>query len=144
MDHIAIMKKEWGLLEKILRGEKTVESRWYQAKRVPWGRIKPGDNIYFKNSGEPVSIKARVKKVRQFADLTKEKANQLLSQYAEADLGVSEIMPEIKEHVRDKRYAIFVFFDKVERIKPFQINKAGFGTMSAWLLADNVKKIKKA
>ena len=47
--HVAIMKKSWGLVEKILAGEKTVESRWYKSKCVPWDRIKPKDIIYFKD-----------------------------------------------------------------------------------------------
>jgi len=30
MQHIAIMKKSWRLTEKILAGEKTLETRWYK------------------------------------------------------------------------------------------------------------------
>jgi len=66
MDHIAIMKKSWGLLPKILSGEKTCESRWYKFKRDPWDKVKEGDTLWFKDSGEPVSVKARVRKVSQF------------------------------------------------------------------------------
>ena len=62
MDHVAIMKKSWKLTEKILSGEKKIESRWYKSKYPPWGKIKKGDIIYFKDSGEPVSIKAKVEK----------------------------------------------------------------------------------
>lgn len=28
MIHIAIMKKEWGFIDKILTGQKIIESRW--------------------------------------------------------------------------------------------------------------------
>ena len=45
MIHIAIMKKEWGLLEKILSGEKIIESRWYLNRSSPWGKIKKGEEI---------------------------------------------------------------------------------------------------
>jgi len=57
------MRKSWGLLPKILTGEKTIESRWYKNKCSPWGKIKRGDVVYFKNSGEPVTIKAEVSKI---------------------------------------------------------------------------------
>ncbi|MBI3413268.1 MAG: hypothetical protein HY051_04265, partial [Candidatus Aenigmarchaeota archaeon] len=67
MYHVAIMKKSWGLTEKILDRRKTIESRWYKHRRTPWNKIKKGDTVYFKNSGEPVSIKTRVKKVMQFS-----------------------------------------------------------------------------
>ena len=62
------MKKSWGLIGKIISGEKKIESRWYKSKRSPWGKIEKGDTVYFKDSGEPVSIKAKVKKVISFSD----------------------------------------------------------------------------
>ena len=73
MEHVAIMKKSWGLIGKIISGEKKIESRWYKSRRSPWGKIKQGDEVYFKDSGEPVSIKAKVAKVISFADLTPKK-----------------------------------------------------------------------
>ena len=141
MDHVAIMKKSWGLTGKILTGEKTVESRWYKTKHSPWDRIKPGDTVYFKDSGEPVSIKAKVTKVLQLDNLIPEKTKEILSKYGKADLGTSDIMPEIKRYVSGKKYCILVFFNNVEKIKPFNIDKTGFGSMSAWITVDKVEKI---
>ena len=46
MDHVAIMKKSWGLTEKIISGEKKIESRWYKFRHSPWGKIKKGDNLF--------------------------------------------------------------------------------------------------
>ena len=40
MEHVAIMKKSWGFIEKILGGQKTIESRWYSLKSKPWDNIK--------------------------------------------------------------------------------------------------------
>lgn len=143
MEHIAIMRKSWGLTEKILTGEKTVESRWYKNKSAPWDKIKAGDTIYFKDSGEPVTVKARVVRVKQFANLTPEKTEQILAKYGKSDLGTGDIMPEIKRYVSGKNYAIFIFFDNVEKMKPFDIDKKGFGAMSAWITVDDVNKIRK-
>jgi len=42
MDHVAIMKRSWGLIPKILSGEKTIESRWYKKRIPPWNRISKG------------------------------------------------------------------------------------------------------
>lgn len=52
MHHVAIMKPSWKLIPKILSGEKTIESRWYQTRRAPWNGIAAGDVVYFKDSGE--------------------------------------------------------------------------------------------
>jgi len=143
MEHIAIMKKSWGLTEKILSGEKTVESRWYKLRHAPWDKIKPGDIVYFKDSGESVSVRAEVVKVLQFDNLTAEKTEQILSEYGKADLGTSHIMPEIKEYVSGKNYCILVFFNNVEKIEPFDIDKTGFGAMSAWISVDNINQLKR-
>ncbi len=137
------MKKSWGLTEKILTGEKTIESRWYKSKYAPWNRIKPGDTVYFKDSSEPVSIKAEVVKVLQFDNLTVKKTEQILSKYGKVDLGMSHIMPEIREYVSGKNYCILVFFNNVERIKPFNIDKTGFGAMSAWISVDDINQLKR-
>mmetsp|Transcript_61120 Transcript_61120/g.70007 ORF Transcript_61120/g.70007 Transcript_61120/m.70007 type:complete len:95 (+) Transcript_61120:505-789(+) len=50
--HVAIMSKSLGFIEKIMKKEKNIESRWSQTKRQPWGKVKIGDFIYFKDSGE--------------------------------------------------------------------------------------------
>ena len=94
MNHLAIMRKSWGLTQKILTGEKTIESRWYMAKYPPWGRIAPGDSIYFKDSGEPVSIMAGVERVVQFSNLTPEKVRSILKKYGKADGIEKERIPK--------------------------------------------------
>ncbi len=89
--HIAIMRKSWGLTQKILSGEKTIESRWYMNRYKPWGNINPGDTVYFKDSGEPVTIETTVDNVIQFDNLTPQKVKEILDKYAQADgLGVDK------------------------------------------------------
>ena len=51
MHHIVIMKKRWGLIPKIVNGEKTIESRWYKNKVVPWNKITVGDKLFLKIPG---------------------------------------------------------------------------------------------
>src|SRR6266566_1121077 len=76
MDHIAFMQKSWGLTEKIVTGQKIIESRWFNVKYAPWERISAGDTIYFKNVGEPVTIQAEVEKVLYVSDLTPKRCKQ--------------------------------------------------------------------
>ncbi len=143
MDHMAIMKKSWGLIPKILNGTKTAESRWYKNRIAPWDKIKSGDNLYFKNSGEPVTVKTRAVKVIQYPISNNKEALEIMKKHAQQDLGLKGIPDEVMGYIRNKSYAIFVFFDSAERIKPFEINKAGFGAMAAWITIDNINKIKK-
>jgi len=141
MHHIAIMKKDWRLIDKILSSEKTIESRWYKTKHTPWDKIRAGDTIYFKNTGEPVKAKARVSRVLQIEITSEKQKQEILAKY-QGDLGVKEIMPVIRGYVKGKKYCLLAFFGNAERIKPFEINKKGFGLMAAWITVGNINKIK--
>ncbi|MBI5421701.1 hypothetical protein HZA44_01030 [Candidatus Peregrinibacteria bacterium] len=141
MDHVAILKKSLGLMPKLRSGHKTIESRWYQSKRAPWGRIKANDTVYFKNSGEPVTLKAKVLSVISLSDLTPEKVGQLLSQYG-SKIGIeAHEIPTFFERLKDKQLCLLIFLDKPETVKPFQIDKTGFGMMSAWLSVHDIQSI---
>ncbi len=143
MEHLAIMKKSWSLIPKILTGEKKIESRWYRARYSPWNKIKSGDIVYFKDSGGPVNVKAIVNKVIQFSDLSSVKVKEILEKYGKRDgLGISDI-PRFFKMFKDKKYCILVFLKNPTKLKkPFNINKKGYGMMSAWISVDNINEIK--
>ncbi len=142
-DHVAIMKKSWGLIPKILDGTKVCESLWYKSKITPWDRIHPGDNLYFKDSGEPVTVKTKVTEILQYEIKDNDHALKIMKKHAKKDLCLETIPEEIKNYIRNKNYAIFVFFDAVEKIEPFAIDKTGFGLMSAWITVNDVSKVKR-
>jgi len=142
MDHLAIMKKSWGLTGKILSGEKKIESRWYMAKYAPWDRIKSGDFVYFKDSGEPVTIKAEVSDVKQFSGLTPKKVKEILQRYGKADgLGIGKL-PEFLRLFKNKKYCLLIFLKNSVPVKPFKVNKKGYGIMSSWICLDKIDDIK--
>ena len=143
MDHVAILKKSWDLSALILTGKKTIESRWYTTRRTPWNRINPGDTIYFKNTGEPVTLKAEVDKTLQSSDLTSKKVAELLKKYGK-DIGLQkEQIPSFAAKNKHKKYCILIFLKNPQKIKPFDINKTGFGNMTAWLTLEHVDKIRR-
>lgn len=140
MHHIAILNKAWKLDKKILSGEKTIESRWYKARYAPWNRVHAGDVIYFKNSGEPATIKTDVEQVLQFSELTLERIIGILNQYGkEICIGNT---PKDAEKKQDRKYCILIFLKNPQKISSFQINKTGYGNACAWMCVDDVKKVK--
>lgn len=143
MHHIAIMKKSWGLTGKILNGQKKIESRWYSMRCAPWDKIKTGETVYFKDSGEPVFLKVDVEKVIQFSDLTPEKVKEILAEYGDADGIEKEKIPEFFERFKNKKYCLLIFLKNPQKIKPFEINKTGFGAMAAWIAVEDIRKIKR-
>ncbi len=138
MDHLAILSKG-KILEKILSGQKTIESRWYRFRRDPYGTINSGDRIYFKESGEPVTAMAEVEKTEFFSDLTLEKIKWILRTY-----GKQICADESSAHAKaDKRYCSLIFIKNVKQIEPFHIDKTGYGNAVAWIRVQNIDKLRK-
>jgi len=141
MHHVAIMNTSWKLIPKILLGEKTIESRWYQTKRAPWDKAKAGDTIFFKNTGEPVSARARVTAVRQFELEGVEDVRRIIQKYGD-DICLVNKNP--KTWGKLPKYCILMRLERPTRIaKAFTINKKGFGSGVAWITVKNVRAIKK-
>lgn len=139
------MRKSWGLTEKILTGEKKIESRWYKNKSRPWDQIRSGETIYFKNTGEPVTLKAMVDKVLQFDNLTKEKVKEILNKYGQADgLGIGpKDFEKYYQMFKNKNYCLIIYLKNPEKVQPFEIDKTGFGAMAAWITVNNLEQIKR-
>lgn len=136
------MKKSWGVTQKILAGKKKVESRWYKARHAPWGMVHTGDTVYFKNSGEPVTVVAEVYKVLQFSDLTPQQVRDIFDTYGK-DIGVDQgDISEYVEMFKDKKYCILIFLKNAKLVQPFHINKKGFGAMAAWITVDIISNIR--
>jgi ASC-1-like (ASCH) protein len=143
MQHVAIMKKSWRFVEMILSGDKTIESRWYMTRRAPWGMIKKGETIYFRNSGEPVIVKAIVKDIVSFSDLTPLKVKSILEKYGTL-IGIDDDqLPSYFKLFRNKKYCILLFLEKVEKTKPFAVDKKGFGNMAAWISVPKIELIRR-
>ncbi len=142
MDHVAIMKKSWGLIPKILNGRKTIESRWGKVRSVPWGRVAVGDKVYFKNSGEAIYATATVSKVLQFDNLTPKGIYKIVTKFGgQGEIAFSSIASTLV-WAKNKRYCTLIFLKSARSIKPFYINKKGFGVGSAWLTVRNINSIK--
>ncbi|MBN2052803.1 hypothetical protein JW756_04840 [Candidatus Woesearchaeota archaeon] len=136
MDHVAILNENI-LLEKIISGEKSIESRWYMNRVQPWSNIHKGDTVYFKLSGKPVRAKATVQKVLQF-ELDYQKVSSILYKYGKKiglDMGDAV-------DLENKKYCILVFLQNPEAIKHFNIDKTGFGCSAAWLYVKNINNVK--
>ena len=79
MKHLAIFKGRGA--EKILSGQKTIESRFSKAKVVPYGVISAGDLVYIKPSGKDIIGQFRVKKVISYDGLEEEDIKEIRLKY---------------------------------------------------------------
>lgn len=69
MKHLAIFKQPY--LDLILSGQKTIESRFSIDKRAPYNKVKEGDKIILKESGDLVKGEFTAGKV-QYINITKD------------------------------------------------------------------------
>jgi len=140
MDHVAIMKKSLGLIPKIVSGEKSIESRWYQTKRAPWDKIQTGDTVFFKNAGEPVAAEAEVAQVLQLEIKDLSEARAITREYGD-EIGLDNQDPSTWGKL--PKYCILVWLQEPRKVeRPFQVDKEGFGMGTAWLSVDDINKIK--
>lgn len=141
MHHIAIMNPKLGFINKILKGQKTIETRWYKHKIAPWNKLNKGDIIYFKNSGDKITASAEVERFEQFDNLSPEIIKELINKnFSNIGLDLEIIDSFTKKHI-DKNYAIFIFLKSPKRVEPFSINKDGFGNAAAWLCTPKIESI---
>lgn len=132
-------------MEKLLDGRKTIESRWYKVKVAPWDRIKKGDVIYFKNSGELVSAIANVTKVLQFENLNTKMIREILNEYGkDICLEIPDPNNPLPEFYVGRKYCILIFLKNVRKVpSPFDIDKTGYGNAAAWLVTEDISILKK-
>ena len=136
MHHVAVMRKSWNLTEKILSGEKKIESRWYNTRYAPWDIIHAGDTVFFKE-GKHVTAKAGVSKVLQFDGLDERKVRALLDRYAKED-GIGDRKDYFSHLFKNKKYCILMFLKNPRPVK-FEINKKS--QMASWICVDDISKI---
>lgn len=140
MHHVAIMNPEWKLIPKILSGEKTIESRWYQTKRAPWNQIQTGDTVFFKDSGKSITARAEVAEVFQFTFQDLSGIQNVLNRYGKE---ICLVNPDPKTWGKTPKYCILIRLKNPQVVeRPFNINKQGFGIGCAWIATDDIERIK--
>jgi len=150
MDHVAILRKAKiskgdNLLGDILKGTKTIESRWYVNKISPWNTVNKGDKVYFKESGCAITAVAEVDTVLQYENLNTNLIREIVETYGNriAPNATNKSLNEWVNTLDSKRYCILVFLKNVKSIQPFEIDKKGFGISSAWLVVGDIEKVRK-
>lgn len=78
-EHVAIVHP-W-VIDALLTGQKTIESRFSRDKRPPFGRIKKGHCVYFRATGGGYEARARASRVQCLEDLTPRLVDQIAAEH---------------------------------------------------------------
>lgn len=106
--HLAIFTK--GVGEKILSGEKTIESRFSRVKNPPFGVVASGDLVYIKPSGKDIIGQFRVQRVFFFDGLSEIDIKNLKKEY-EKEISAEDSYWEAK---LNSKYGTLIFIGEVD------------------------------
>lgn len=140
MDHVVYVDTKANELEKLLNGTKTSIIRGAAGRKMPYGRVNPGDVLYLiRNNAEGlIRAKAKVKNVFNSEKMTKEESTQLVNENQEK----LQLTPQQKKRWAGKRYLVLIELEEVSEIKAFSFDKSEYGNMDDWLPVEDINQVK--
>jgi hypothetical protein len=141
VDHVVYLDAKARELEKLLAGEKTMIVRGATGRKLPYGRVEPGDCLFFiENNGEGlVRASATVNTVFNSDKLSEEQSAALLK----GNQPGLKLSPEQTKRWSGKRYLVLIEVMQVRAIDPFAIDRSAYGNMDDWLLVENIENVRK-
>lgn len=141
MDHLVFVDHASGELDKLLKGEKCMIVRAGMGRKTPYGRVKPGELLYFINNNGDGLVRAAaiVKSVSNTDLLTPEESRKLLL------LKKNELHLEVEEFQEflNKKYMVLVEVKNVCRVMEFKLDKAALQNAEDWVPIDNIDLLKR-
>jgi hypothetical protein len=140
MDHVVFVDAKAKEMEKLLTGAKQMILRGAAGRKMPYGKVNPGDTLYLiRNNGEgSVQAFATVRSVVNSEKLTREDSNHLIENYQDKLQFTAQQM----KRWAGKRYLVLIEVENVTAVEPFSIDRSQYGNMDDWLPVENIEKVK--
>lgn len=140
MDHIVLFEPDGKSMENLLAGKKTFLLRGAMGKKIPYGKIKKGESLYFAHAGGAPQIQAQgyASRVVETDKLGREQSIALISGF-EDKLLLSKTQ---EKKYAGKRYLVLVEVSEVEPVDAFMVNPAKVEGTEDWLVARNIDRAK--
>lgn len=128
-------KKGEKVLDKILKGQKTMIVRGAAGRKIPHSRVNVGETLYFMEKGTAlIHVMATVKNVFNYVKLSDEEITKVL-QENQPKLNLTE-----KQQQRwHKKCLCLVEFENVQEIEPLAFDHQG--NMDDWLIIDKIEDV---
>ena len=141
MDHVVYLEAKEKELDKLKSGQKSMIIRGAAGRKLPHGRVHPGDVLWFvENSGDGlVRCRATVKNVFNSEKLSEQESQKLISDNQTMLCLTSN---QIKRW-GSKRYLVLIEVEDLQEITPFSVDRSSYGNMDDWLPAEDIESIKK-
>jgi len=140
MDHLVYLDYKSKELNSIILGAKDVILRGATGRKLPYGRVKFGDTLYFcENNGDNlVKAQATVLNVTFTDKLSVEESEKLVDSLKTRIL----LNEKALKRFRGKRYLSIIEINNFEEISNFAFDKSSYGNMDDWLLIEDISNIK--
>jgi len=131
MYHVVYVDANAGEMEKLINNEKKIIIRGAAGRKMPYGRVNPGDMLYLINNNAEGVIKAKaiVTDVFTSEKMTREESIALVEKNQDK-LNLTE---QQFKRWSGKRYLVLIEVGQVTKVTPFQIDKSDYGNMDDWL-----------
>ena len=141
MDHVVYLEAKEKELDKLKSGQKSMIIRGAAGRRLPHGRVHPGEVLWFvENSGNGlVRCRATVKNVFNSEKLSKQESQKLISD----NQTMLCLTPNQIKRWGSKRYLVLIEVEDLQEITPFSVDRSSYGNMDDWLPAEDIESIKK-
>ncbi len=135
MVHLVYCDDKEKVLEKIMKGDKTMIVRGAAGRKIPHSRVFEGETLYFMKKGsKAITAKATVAAVKNFVKLSESDILSVLADHQDK-LNLSE-----KQKVRwHKKCLCLVEFADVLAIEPLAFDHQG--NMDDWLIIDKIEDV---
>ena len=136
MDHLVFLDAKYNELENLLSGIKTMIIRGAKSLKIPNGRVKEGDTLYFVNSkceGE-ISARGKVSSVFCSGMLTVEESFEIIIRNQDK----LQLPDNQFERIAGSRYLMLVGVENTEKITPLRIEQNRLSGLEDWYTVDNI------
>jgi len=140
MDHVVYLDAKSKELENLVKGEKSMIIRGAAGRKIPHGKVKEGDVLYFINNNGEGKVKAKgvVSSVLNSEKLSVEESFETIIRHQDK----LQLPDRQFEKWAGKRYLVLVGIDEIKEIEPFRIDKSQFTNMDDWLPVGTINDFK--
>ena len=140
MDHVVYLDKKADELSSLLSGDKKIIIRGATGRKLPYGRVNPGDLLYLIVNDGSGLIRARgeVSSVINSKKMTSEQSTTLVEEHQD----LLQLTEAQYKRWAGKRYLVLIGIDYVVSLDPFLIDKGDYGNMDDWLPVESIDSVR--
>jgi hypothetical protein len=140
MDHIVYVDAKEEEMQRLLDGSTRMLVRGATGRKLPHGRVHPGDRLYFiqNNGSGQVEARTDVTMVFNSDKMSEEESRETVH----GNQDQLQLTPRQFNRWAGKRYLVLIGLGDVVPVQPFTIDRSAYGNMDDWLPVEDVERIR--